>query len=239
MVYSIAQEDEYLGKRLWQWRTWIDAPDDELNLVEQVTWYLHYTFDPSEVTVNDRANRFGIERRGWGTFQIRADVKTARDNVSLSQWLQFKDRETEAVPRRDAGVKAPEPATRVFLSYGAEDGRIAEGVKSALKRHGYHVSDGKDISAGQPWQAAIQRMIRESDVVVGLVSSDYTSPFVISELDAAARSDKATIALLGEKATDPQGLGEVRNRVNLDLTSASAGEDVALMLEKHRILMDE
>ncbi len=199
----------------------------------------HPGLDPAVVTIHDRTGRFAIERRGWGVFQIRADVKTARDTVSLSQWLQLEYPGDRMASQRGAPVKAPRPAARVFLSYGAEDREAADRVKVALAGHGYQVSDDKDISAEQPWEAAINRMIRESDVVVGLVSSDYTSPFVIGELDAAARTDKPTIAFLDSEVTDPQGLGNVQNRVNLDLNSNHVGNEVAQMLEKHRPLSDE
>ena len=239
MAYRIAQDHEYLGNKLWRWRTWIDAPDDELGAVEKVTWYLHHTFDPSVVIVDDRADKFALERRGWGVFQIRAEVKTAHDTLSLSDWLQLRYPEGEEAPHRRAPVKAARSAARVFLSYGAEDDGLANRVKSALETRGYQVLSANQAAPGVPFDAAARKMIRESDVVMGIVSSDYTSPFVIDELGAAARSDKPTIALLDRGVSQPQGLGEVANRIELDFASGQAENEAADILEKFRPMVEE
>jgi hypothetical protein len=69
---------------------------------------------------------------------------------------------------------------------------------------------------------------------LGILSSDFTSPFVIEELGSAARSDKPTIALMENKVTAPKGLAKDLNRMSLDLTSDRAGKDLAEVLEKFR-----
>lgn len=240
MAYHIAQEQEYLDNNLWRWSVSIDASDGELERVQQVTWYLHHTFNPSVVVVDDRDSHFALKRHGWGVFQIRADVETAGERVALREWLQLDYPGGEVAPERGAAVKGSRrEARRVFLSYGAEDDRIADGVKVALQQHGYDVKDDRDIASGQPFDAAVSRMIRESDMVLGFVSSEFTSPFVIDEMTSAARSDKPTIAFMANDVMEPQGLEVIQHRVNLDFSSSDAGETVASLLEKSEPLIKD
>jgi hypothetical protein len=243
MTYHIAQQHEYLGKRTWRWRTWIEASDEALDAVEQVTWYLHHTFDPSVVTSTERESNFALSRRSWGKFQIRAEVKTAHETIALREWLQLRYPESEgivergaptkSIVERGAPAKSSADATRVFLSYGAEDDHLANRVRRALQERGFRVLSASETAAGMPVEAATRRMIRESDVVMGIVSSDYTSPFVIDELNTAVRSDKPTVALLDQhEASRPQGLDEVENRISLDFASGEAETAAADILEK-------
>ena len=87
---KIAQSQNYRGEDWWDWKVWIDAPSADLQDVESVTWHLHPTFDPKEITVNDGRNKFALETSGWGTFRIRATVTMSDGTVKkLSHELEL------------------------------------------------------------------------------------------------------------------------------------------------------
>jgi transcription initiation factor IIF auxiliary subunit len=66
MAYRIAQDQTYQGNNRWQWRTWIEAAEAELDVVEQVTWFLHHTFPQPVASCSARA--FGANI-GTSTFK--------------------------------------------------------------------------------------------------------------------------------------------------------------------------
>jgi transcription initiation factor IIF auxiliary subunit len=72
---EIAQKQHYEGDDWWAWSVWIEAPGDELDEIESVTWHLHPTFVPPEVVVDTRDSNFALDTAGWGTFRIRATVR--------------------------------------------------------------------------------------------------------------------------------------------------------------------
>ncbi len=191
MSYRIEQEQTYLGRHRWRWGTWISAPDPKLDRIAKVTWLLHHTFPNPVVETTDRAQRFKIALTGWGVFQIRAELELVDGGrQQLSHWLQLSYPNEGSAPLRGAPSKGGPPekpdhtpqGPRVFLSYGSEDARLAAQVKSAMREHGFDVRDAAEIGPGDPFKAAVQKMIRESDLVLGLVTNEFASPHVIAEL---------------------------------------------------------
>src|SRR5207247_9255871 len=76
MALRIAQESHYEGDDLWTWSIWLDGGDRELDTVDHVVYTLHPTFPEPVRTVADRASKFRLSTRGWGTFRIFAKVVT-------------------------------------------------------------------------------------------------------------------------------------------------------------------
>ena len=243
MTFRIEQENEYLGNKRWRWRTWIDAPESDLARVEKVTWFLHHTFPNPVVETDERARKFAIERTAWGRFQIRAELQLGEgDKQLLDEWLQLAYPSGEGAASKEAPVKAPDPAgavtpkTNVFLSYGTEDEHLAAKVKGTLEKHGYRILDAHQAKAGEPLNAAVQKMIRESDVVLGLVTSEFASPFLVDELNTARASDKPTVALINADGDLPFGVDRRLARVSLDLNAADPGFDVLSAMEKYAVV---
>lgn len=232
MSYRIEQTYEYLDNDYWNWRAWIEADAAALDAVVQVTWYLHQTFAEPVVTTAERGDKFAIERSGWGTFQLRAEVQL-KDGaaVKLRHELELYYPESEAdAPAKEAMPRAPSPSraqpkrNRVFLSYGIEDRGLAANVRQTLESGGFQVLDASQVAPGQPWQPSLQKMLRESDLVLGLVTSEFASPNLVTELNEAFRSEKPTVAVSSPGVGKLFGLeGEMRQAQTDFDDPASAG----------------
>jgi hypothetical protein len=66
----------------------------------------------------------------------------------------------------------PDESRRVFLSYGVRDAsEIAERLRHDLMTHGYEVWwDLNRIRAGRPWNEEVQTGLRNSQVLLALLS---------------------------------------------------------------------
>lgn len=215
MSYRIAQSEEYLGRDYWNWSAWIEATPDELDQLEVVIWILHPSFSPSRVESRSRDTQFRLSTSGWGTFRLRAELHCkGRDPLSISRNLRLtypdnqepnesaSTRLSSAPRKRSEGNNSP----TVFLSYSSEDESQALQVRQAMERLGARVLDARSISADVPFDAAIRKMIRESDAVMSVIGSDYASPYVLTEMKVAAAEEKPTITLLPENVGWPSGL---------------------------------
>lgn len=225
MAYSIEQEEEYLGNDRWNWRAWIDASELELDAVDHVTWYLHPTYAEPVVELNNRQERFAIARSAWGSFQLQAEVRrkdgtTRKLRHDLQLWYPDNDG-SAPVKGSDTSTKTAQRSeprqNRIFLSYGIEDRSLAGAVRDTLEQGGYEVLDASQVVSGDPWQASIQKMLRESDLVLGLVTSEFASPNLVTELNSAHRTAKPTIMLMSPDVNTLFGLDSdmVRSEVNL------------------------
>lgn len=234
MTYHIAQDYKYMGNDQWSWQVSIDASENELDDVNQVTWYLHHTFKNPVISQKNRNEKFKLERKGWGTFQIKAKL-TLNDGSKevLTHWLKLaypaSDKEvvTRGVPEKYISEKK-----KVFLSYGAEDQNLASEVRGKLEDDGYEVLDPINIKPGLPIAASIEKMVRESDLVMGLITSDFSSPSVLSELNKAYKSTKPTVAVIRQGIDQPYGLDKNLSRIELDLDSSNTSNELTDMLGK-------
>lgn len=240
MSYHIAQEQAYQGNNYWHWSVWIEADANGLGRVQEVTWYLHHTFPQPVVHVTDRASRFALKSAGWGMFELRAELRLSdRSVVSLSHWLELSypgEAEESAPPTRGIvpqGMKGkPARPKQVFLSFGSEDARLAAGIKNTLVEGGFRVLDATQVNRGEPLEAAIHKMIRESDLVLGLVTSDFASPYLVDELNAAQRNGKPTAALTTTDVGNALGLNQALDRVDIDPNGADFGGQVLAAARK-------
>lgn len=218
MTLAISQEQQYLGHDFWRWRAWISGETADLNQVREVQWFLHPSFSPSEVTTQDRSTGFQLERRGWGTFTLRAELHRSDGEVlTLRQRLRlyYPADQGEAAARspqpRSPGVgpfvSAPEkgpiqaPQKRVpkiFLSYGFSDRPTAATILVGLQRLGFTVIDGPSIGRDQPEFATLE-LLGSADGTVAWLSGDIPSVFVAQELNASVRAGKPTLVLTSQQ----------------------------------------
>jgi transcription initiation factor IIF auxiliary subunit len=236
MSYQIAQGYKYIGNDRWSWRVWIDASDSELDKIKQVTWYLHHTFREPVVIKKkkSRSEKFILKRKGWGVFQIRAELSlNDGSSDSLTHWLElaYPSSDTEVVTR-SGQPDTFDKKNKIFLSYGAEDQRLATELRGKLEERGYEVLDPINIQKDVPIEAATNKMIRDSDLVMGFVTSDFANPSVLMELNKANKSQKPTLAVIKKGIEQPYGLDQRLNRVELDLGSINASDELADILGK-------
>ena len=52
----------------------IDAAENILSEIQNVTYYLHPTFNPNNITAYTKENEFGISFTNWGEFNLNAKV---------------------------------------------------------------------------------------------------------------------------------------------------------------------
>lgn len=214
MSYRIAQSEEYRGSEYWNWSAWIEATPNDLDQLESVVWILHPTFSPSRVESRSRDTKFRLDTSGWGTFRLRAELhrpgkvllllsRTLRLTVPDDQEaISFTAPSFSSVPRKGSSENNP----TIFLSYSSEDESQAQDIRQTMERLGTRVLDARSVSAGFPVNAAIQKMIRESDGIISLIGSDYASPNVMCEMQIAAAQEKPAITILPESIESPKGL---------------------------------
>jgi hypothetical protein len=101
---------------------------------------------------------------------------------------------------------------KVFLSYAAADGAWAQEFTHHLRGHGTDVVSAGDIAWGQSWVDAIERGLRDSDVIVILYRDDSPSrPDVLFELGAAMAGGKLVIPVVySDLSTLPVPVRDVR-----------------------------
>ncbi len=218
MTYLIQQSSEYVGKNRWKWQTWIDASDSELDQITDVIWYLHETFPQSVVKKTTRKNNFRLSQTGWGIFLVHAEINLKNsETIDLSHQLSFESPDVQNTPTRDISSKSPlNKQLKVFLSYGAEDTELAKKVQENLQGFGYQVLDINSCQSSMPLKLAQQKLMRESDLIMGLVTSDVASPYVLNDLNRAKQSNKPAVALVGKNIT-PIGLDSELNQISYSI----------------------
>lgn len=218
MSYRIAQDPRYVGHDYWHWSVWIEAEPDEMAAVKELVWVLHPTFPQQRVTAKDRATNFRLDSAGWGTFLLKAELNFHTGDKKIlkhSLRLEYPDSSSNELlnskaldTRVQKGIEKINPQVQktittprkpaVFLSYSTQDSRSAAKVRERLKAAGVEVLDQTRLVPGEIWDEAIQRMLREADAVVGIVSDDQVSPWVATELSVATKTEKPTFALFTE-----------------------------------------
>ncbi|KIU51789.1 MULTISPECIES: pYEATS domain-containing protein [Bradyrhizobium] len=197
MSYRIAQDFEYVGKDYWRWHAWIESGNTELDKVKEVVWILHPSFRQPRVVSKDRADKFRLSTAGWGTFVLRAEVMLSDAKKVLLKHnveLEYPDSDVPAGQSKASDLKEQPPT--VFLSYSAQDSRVAAKLRAGLEDAGVKILDQTRLEPGAPWSDTLRRMIEQSDGVVGLVSEGEVSPWVNTEIQAAAASAKPTLVLV-------------------------------------------
>ena len=58
---KIQQWEKYEGEDWWRWAVWVEARDEQLDLIDFVEWTLHPTFPNPVRKIHDRASKFRLE----------------------------------------------------------------------------------------------------------------------------------------------------------------------------------
>ncbi len=202
--FYIAQSAEYVGNDRWKWSCWIDADPVRLADIASVTWILHPTFTPQQVKVTTRDNGFRLDSGGWGTFTLRARLEMVNGvSRELRHALKLSYPETDAAPSfaDDSAAsqeRAPDVAPsgpKVFLSYASEFEKVAQTVNKYMSDNGASVLLANQASPNQPLEAAVQKMIRESDAFVSIQSDDYAGHWVMLENKIAHAEGKPMLSM--------------------------------------------
>ena len=92
--YEIAQGCKDNGKD-WDWWLWIEANEEDLDKIRDVTYYLHSTFKEPIRSITDRSTNYKLTTSGWGTFVIKIEINLKSGViVKLEHQLKF-DRQNE------------------------------------------------------------------------------------------------------------------------------------------------
>ena len=115
MTLRIVQDSRYVPTDYWEWSVWLAGEARELEEVEQVTWFLHPTFDPSVVVSRSRENGFRLDTEGWGTFVIRAIVRHLDGReTKLRHWLELFYPDGEGPARRRPRLPPADQTPNLF-----------------------------------------------------------------------------------------------------------------------------
>jgi hypothetical protein len=87
---------------------------------------------------------------------------------------------------------------------------VAAKLRTGLGNAGLEVLDQTRLAPGEPWSETLERMIAQSDAVVGLVGEDEISPWVSAEIKTALASSKPSLVLLTAGASSIGLPSEVR-----------------------------
>lgn len=99
MAIRLKNTSEYLGKEgktdWWKWTASIESDEPkELEEIDYVEYRLHPIFSNPVVWVRERKAGFPLERKGWGSFPLRAKVVRAKvvykDKTKLPTLLEHK-----------------------------------------------------------------------------------------------------------------------------------------------------
>jgi transcription initiation factor IIF auxiliary subunit len=63
------------GLKYYDWKVFVDADPDTLQRIDSVTYILDPTFPDPVRTVNDQSTKFALATKGWGEFEIRAQIR--------------------------------------------------------------------------------------------------------------------------------------------------------------------
>ena len=129
---------------------------------------------------------------------------------------------TETVPTPPPGRGR---SRRVFISHASEDKRHARDLASYLEQRGWDAwLDETDINGGSAWAASIQSAIKESAVIVLLVTSNSVAKeWVLDEVTAARNLRVPIIPALLEQVRYPDDLQFLLQRTqSVDITNLDA-----------------
>lgn len=87
----ITMTDEAGGNAKYFTKIYIKAPKNTLDKVENVTYYLHPTFNPSIITATSPGNNYAISFTGWGVFDLKAHVFVEGETEPIELTLNKKD----------------------------------------------------------------------------------------------------------------------------------------------------
>lgn len=97
----------------------------------------------------------------------------------------------------ESGTNNQSALKSCFIS--APAGTQLYALRASLKSRGLRVLVPKDLAAGSDWATEIQKQLSQSDIVIGVITSDRDSPWVLFELGQAFALGRRIILISTEK----------------------------------------
>lgn len=177
MTYCIKQKawpDESSSKR-WHWKVWIESNKDDLSMIDEVVYRLHWTFKNKKRRIRSRKTKFALKSNGWGEFMLHAELILVQgEPIRLEHWLKLADN-APLKPDKNQLAKSSKRQS-VFLTYAASDSRYAEELKKLLFTRGIRAVTADDaIQPGVPVYDAIEDEIAQASATIALTPNSSTN----------------------------------------------------------------
>ena len=89
---------KYVGSGSYEWKIFIVAEDSILDQIDHVVYTLHPTYPNPIQKVRDRETEFAFKGKGWGEFNISAEVVFKNGKkIRLNHWLELKKKKPEEI----------------------------------------------------------------------------------------------------------------------------------------------
>jgi pSer/pThr/pTyr-binding forkhead associated (FHA) protein len=172
---------------------------------------------------------------------LKSGIGTTVNGRAVLDWVDLRDGDNiriglaEGRVESSSGASQPppvQPATvpvprggasrRVFISHASDDKQSARALSTWLERRGWDVwLDETDIKGGSAWAGSIQSGIKESDVVILLVSSNSVAKeWVLDEVTSARNLRVPIIPAVLENVRYPEDLQFLLQRTqSVDITA--------------------
>ena len=185
---------------------------------------------------DDGADEGSRRSAAGGDFSTRQEPEPQSKPVNRSAARAAPLGERAGQEQTDAEARRPAALRTVFLSYSGEDSRAASRLRGQLESAGISVLDASRVESGQSWSEAVRQMLSRADSVIGLVTEQEASPFVVDELQAALAADKPALALVpvgsshrSDQAATLFGLPSSVQQLEFDLTRGDSSDLVSLI----------
>jgi transcription initiation factor IIF auxiliary subunit len=101
MALKLRNRWKYRGNDWWEWEAFLDdGGSGELQHVVSVEYVLHPTFRNPVREVRDPAGGFRLATGGWGTFSLKAFVRTDKgDKQKLTHELELASHPPEGMSK--------------------------------------------------------------------------------------------------------------------------------------------
>lgn len=201
-----------------------DDADIQIQIDDVADRHAELTWDGAHLLLRDLKSGIGTTVNGravldWVDLRDGDDIRIglARGRIESSGSISQPTPGPTTSPPAAGGGRS----RRVFISHASEDKRSARALAGWLERRGWDAwLDEADIKGGSAWAASIQSGIKESAVVVLLVSSNSVAKeWVLDEITAARNLRVPIIPALQEDARYPEDLQFLLQRTqSVDIT---------------------
>ncbi len=84
---------KYVGSGRYEWKVFVVADNPVLDQIDRVVYTLHLTLPNPVKTVQNRDNNFALKAKGWGDFNISAEIVFKNGKkIKLYHWIELKNK---------------------------------------------------------------------------------------------------------------------------------------------------
>ncbi len=203
--------------------------DIQIHIDDVADRHAELTWDGAHLLLRDLKSGIGTTVNGravldWVDLRDGDDIRIglARGRIESSSSVS----QPTPAPPTDPPIGAGGRSRRVFISHASEDKRSARALSTWLERRGWDAwLDEADIKGGSAWAASIQSGIKQSDVVILLVSSNSVAKgWVLDEVTAARNLRVPIIPAVLEPVRYPDDLQFLLQRTQaVDISALEPG----------------